>query len=197
MKQSDLPIPSSCNADWDSMTREGRKRFCDACRKHVHDLSSMTQDEAMALVSSPRTEKLCVRYICDAQGNIKFSAPEITAWRRELDRELIPVSHLARAKRVAMTLAAAALPMSLTACMGAAPARPVSPNATLTDEPPTPPTSAGKPLPHGRKVSVLNSPSTSNPVETVEPVDEVEMLGEIAPVHIAPQTPPSPSQSRP
>jgi hypothetical protein len=115
MNRSELPIVSPCGADWQGMTpRDVASRFCDACSKHVHDLSRMTQAEARRLLAAPATEGLCVRYLHDERGNVLFAqAP------------LVPSSRLASAKRLAAaTLATASL--SLSACMGE-PVPPVPP----------------------------------------------------------------------
>ncbi len=115
-----------------------RKRFCGECRKHVHDLSSMTRHEAREVLQSRPTEGLCVRYLYDAHGDVVFrGAP-------------MPASFLSRAKRIA---AAAALPMSLAACSGAPPPAPMMgsiscPMPELPRQPPvTPPTPSGSAAP--------------------------------------------------
>jgi hypothetical protein len=106
MRATDIPIASPCGADWRTMKPSDTKRFCDACQKHVHDLSAMTPTAAKALLSSPPTEGLCVRYLYDAHGEILFrDAP-------------LPTGMLVRAKRFATAAAAVALPMALAACSG-------------------------------------------------------------------------------
>lgn len=122
MNRSELPIASPCGADWDAMIRDlapgrstarGPSRFCGECEKHVHELSALTELEARRLLASPATEGLCVRYLYDDAGNVRF-APEPTD-----ERALVAPSRLARAKRYVAAATALALPMSLTACMGA------------------------------------------------------------------------------
>lgn len=130
------------------MTPAGKKKFCVECKKHVHDLSRMTEEEARALLATPALEGLCIRYVYDAEGKVAFEAP-------------LPASSLLRkAKRFVAGAAALALPMSLNACMGAykgPPAKPPVPataapaiatssptatattTATATAAPPTPP----------------------------------------------------------
>jgi hypothetical protein len=46
MHLDDLTIPEPCNADWNAMTGDERRRFCGACQKHVTDLSTFTKPEA-------------------------------------------------------------------------------------------------------------------------------------------------------
>ncbi|MBX3188995.1 MAG: hypothetical protein KF819_18385 [Labilithrix sp.] len=133
MRREDLPIEAPCGQDWDGMKpADMKKRFCDACTLHVHDLAAMTKREAKALLSSEETEGLCVRYLYDRHGEIVFSD----------DPRLIAPSRLLRAKRFAAAAVALAFPMTLTACMGAAPARPMPkapPAATSAAPAPTAP----------------------------------------------------------
>ena len=68
MNRNEVPIASPCNVDWSTMTLADRGRFCGACRKVVRELRHMTEAEARALLASPPTEGLCVRYVHDATG---------------------------------------------------------------------------------------------------------------------------------
>jgi Carboxypeptidase regulatory-like domain len=64
-----ISIPKPCPSEWDSMTGNRRKRFCQECNKQVYNLSAMTRDEAEALVA--RFEgRLCARLERDADGVI-------------------------------------------------------------------------------------------------------------------------------
>jgi hypothetical protein len=123
MKNSDLPIAAPCHADWSTMTLADRGRFCGDCKKVVHELTQLTEREARALLASPPTEGLCVRYIHDQTGEIVFK------------REVVPVSALTRMKRAAAVLAAASLPLALTGCMGTA----TPPMVAMGAAPPMPP----------------------------------------------------------
>jgi len=114
MNRNEIRIASPCHADWSTMTLADRGRFCGACRKVVRELRQMTEAEARALLASPPTEGLCVRYVHDATGEILF--------RRD---DVVPVGKLLR--RAAVVALAAALPMGSMACMGAAPALTGSP----------------------------------------------------------------------
>ena len=119
MKRADLRIDSPCSADWSTMTRDGQKRFCDACKKHVHDLSSMSLAEARAVLDAPRTRDLCVRYLYDDEGNILFRP----------SYDLVPPSMLARVRRFVTAAGVVVAPLTLNACMGAAEAPPIMPPA--------------------------------------------------------------------
>jgi hypothetical protein len=96
----DVRIAQPCGLDFRKMTRaEANRRFCGACKKHVHDMTLMSEEEAKALLSSPSTEELCVRYAADARGRLVFQ-PDV------------PVSRLQRARR-ALTLTAASVAAAL------------------------------------------------------------------------------------
>lgn len=109
MIRDDVAIETPCGMDFRKMTRkEATQRFCGACTKHVHDLASMTEGEARALLAAPSTEGLCVRYVADETGRLQF-LPDV------------PVSQLTARRRAVLAVSAMAAAMSLTACMGAAP----------------------------------------------------------------------------
>jgi hypothetical protein len=99
------------------MTKEGQKRFCDSCKKHVHDLSSMSLPQARALLAAPSTDGLCVRYLYDETGTIQFKPTDA----------LVKPSALVRARKFVAGAAALAIPLSLNACMGAKMPEPVQP----------------------------------------------------------------------
>lgn len=131
MNRTDLPIATPCHADWSTMTLADRGRFCGECRRVVRELARMTEREARAMLASPPTEGLCVRYVHDATGEIVF--------RRD---EVVPVGRLLR--RAAVVALAVALPLSTAACMGAAAPPtmgsplPVAPSASAPGPPPEP-----------------------------------------------------------
>jgi len=71
-----ITIPEPCNADWDSMVGNDQVRFCEHCNLHVKDLSAMTRQAAMRLVSRSQG-RLCVRFIQRPDGSVlSKSAPE-------------------------------------------------------------------------------------------------------------------------
>ncbi len=104
------------------MTRDGQKRFCDACKKHVHDLSAMSPAEARGVLDAPRARDLCVRYLYDDEGNILFRPSS----------DLVSPSMLARVRRFVTAAGVVVAPLSLNACMGAAPAPPPPPPPAAT-----------------------------------------------------------------
>lgn len=112
LTRDDVRIATPCGVDFSTMTRkEASRRFCQACRTTVHDLSSMTEAEARALLDARESEGLCVRYLADDAGRLHF-LPDV------------PAGMLSRAKRAALAAAMMAGPLSLTACMGARIAEP-------------------------------------------------------------------------
>jgi hypothetical protein len=124
-----IDVKTPCGRDFETMKKEGQKRFCDACKTHVHDLSSMKRADAKELLASSATEGLCVRFLYDERGNAVF-ADELVGAR----------SLLRKAKRAAAATVALALPMTLNACMGAyvppEPPAPPAKKAQLQDPPP-------------------------------------------------------------
>jgi hypothetical protein len=113
MNRTDIPIATPCTVDWTTMTLADRGRFCGQCKKVVRELARLTEGEARALLASPPTEGLCVRYVHDTTGEIVFRP------------DVVPVGRLARVRRAAaVALAAASLPMAVAGCMGAAPMPP-------------------------------------------------------------------------
>jgi hypothetical protein len=107
MEEKDLAVAAPCNVDWRKMTPADGGRFCGDCKKVVRDLSTMRERDARTLLKSAGNGELCVRYLYDKHGKIFFAG----------DREqLVPASLLQRAKRVAMSAAALAVPLSLAAC---------------------------------------------------------------------------------
>ena len=106
MKTTDIAIATPCGQDWQSMSPREKSRFCGECKKVVHDLRTMKEKDAKALLSTPSTEGLCVRYMYDEEGNVWFQ-----------DTMFMRTEGLL--KKVAAAAAIAAVPF-LTACMGSA-----------------------------------------------------------------------------
>lgn len=55
-------IEKPCPANWDEMKGDEKKRYCEHCQLHVHNLSEMTPDEQRDLLSSDDTRK-CISYV--------------------------------------------------------------------------------------------------------------------------------------
>jgi hypothetical protein len=142
MKQTDIAIESPCGADWNAMQRGDKSRFCSDCKKTVHDLSAMSRVDAERLLAQPAQQELCVRYLHNEMGHVMFA----DTFR---DRP-IPLVALLR-KRATQAIAASALGVSLTACMGArmgkvVPKNPVpAPAPAAATTPASPPATAPAP----------------------------------------------------
>jgi hypothetical protein len=64
-----IRVASPCNEDWDAMDGNDEVRFCNHCRRSVHNLSAMTRERALELVA--RSEgRLCVRYVQESSGEV-------------------------------------------------------------------------------------------------------------------------------
>src|SRR5215471_8758277 len=64
-----ITIAAPCDAEWAAMIGNDQVRFCEHCRLHVTNLSSMTRLQAMRLVERSHG-RVCVRYIQRADGEI-------------------------------------------------------------------------------------------------------------------------------
>ncbi len=64
-----LRIASPCSADWDAMDGDAKRRFCGDCKLHVHDISSMTSDEAVDFLKA-QSGRTCVRFYQRADGRV-------------------------------------------------------------------------------------------------------------------------------
>src|SRR3954471_17484503 len=64
-----IRVENPCPAEWEKMHGDARVRFCDECKLHVYNLSSLTRAEAERLVAQ-HEGRLCVRYYQRADGTI-------------------------------------------------------------------------------------------------------------------------------
>ena len=104
MKVTQLHIPEPCSADWNAMTGDEKRKFCDACAKHVHDLSAMTLREAEAILGAERNSgHLCIRYAYDASGDVRFLKRRVRA--SAPSRQLSGVARLTAAAAAFLTFA--------------------------------------------------------------------------------------------
>ena len=66
---NNIKIASPCQADWDTMFGNDRKRFCGECKLNVYNLSGMTQEDAQDLLENSEG-RLCVRFYRRADGTV-------------------------------------------------------------------------------------------------------------------------------
>ena len=71
-------IRTPCPMDWDRMIGNDRVHFCERCRKHVYNLTTMSPDETAALISTirERNERRCVRLYQRPDGTLTTSGCE-------------------------------------------------------------------------------------------------------------------------
>lgn len=67
-----VQIASPCSADWDSMSGDDRKRFCEQCSLHVYNIAEMTRDEAEDFLRTEfaNSERTCARIFRREDGTI-------------------------------------------------------------------------------------------------------------------------------
>lgn len=75
MRTIHLPVAKPCHEDWDAMDPRERGKFCQRCNKDVHDISSMTEDEAHEFLRERAGTRVCVNYRHDDDGRIHFRTP--------------------------------------------------------------------------------------------------------------------------
>jgi hypothetical protein len=64
-----LKVASPCPLRWDQLAGNDRVRFCGHCRQHVYNVSSLTMDQAVALIE--RCEgRVCMRLQRRADGTV-------------------------------------------------------------------------------------------------------------------------------
>jgi hypothetical protein len=78
-------IDRPCRMRWESLQGDEKRRFCDQCQLHVHNLSAMTAEEQMTLAKS-QTSRICVRYqthegLRAVRWGAWISATRLLTWR--------------------------------------------------------------------------------------------------------------------
>lgn len=125
-----IRIASPCDASWDAMRGNDRRRFCGDCKLHVYNLSAMTRTEAEGLLrrAAGQEGRLCTRFARRADGTLvtQDCGPVRLAIRRRLQR----------LRAVAATVFAALSSFALAAC-GQAPAATGADGPTTTQTDPT------------------------------------------------------------
>ncbi|MBX3119133.1 MAG: hypothetical protein KF784_08720 [Fimbriimonadaceae bacterium] len=75
-----LNVQKPCPKEWDAMHGDDKKRFCDHCQKHVHNISAMNKEDAERLLAN-RTGAICVRYTQEADGRL-VTTDRLSGWRK-------------------------------------------------------------------------------------------------------------------
>jgi len=64
-----IPVKNPCPKQWAEMQGDARRRFCDACQLHVHNLSAMSESERKAFLGSLKGPA-CITYEMLPDGRI-------------------------------------------------------------------------------------------------------------------------------
>jgi hypothetical protein len=64
-----LKIASPCSADWNSMAGDERVRFCGQCGLHVYNISEMSPEAAIALITGTE-RRICARFFRRSDGTV-------------------------------------------------------------------------------------------------------------------------------
>ncbi len=67
-----LQVHVPCPKKWDDLDGNERRRFCEQCGKHVHNLSLASSQETAQLTRQVESgARVCVAYFADSTGNIQ------------------------------------------------------------------------------------------------------------------------------
>ncbi|HEX2750581.1 MAG TPA: hypothetical protein VHM91_21425 [Verrucomicrobiales bacterium] len=64
-----LKIASPCPKQWEGMTGDAKRRYCEHCKLHVHNLSAMSKREQRKFVAEGG-DRACVTYLVRPDGSM-------------------------------------------------------------------------------------------------------------------------------
>jgi hypothetical protein len=99
-------IRQKCTADWEQMRGDDKRRFCEHCRRYVHNVSAMSREER-EVFATPAGMQECIFYSQRPDGGVA----DLSFLARL--RRWIPIFRLA-----CWSALIGVLPMTLTGCMG-------------------------------------------------------------------------------
>jgi hypothetical protein len=103
---SPFEISTPCPKQWDQMSGDAKRRFCEHCQLHVHNVSTMAPHERRRLESEARGGRpLCIAYQPRSDG----SARVLSFWQWVFS----PLQHLGR---TALAGLATVLPFLASSC---------------------------------------------------------------------------------
>ena len=105
-----LRIASPCPMRWSDLEGDHKTRYCGQCRLHVHKLSELRTDEAVALVESSRQGRVCVQLFYRLDGTVMTKDCR-SAWElgvAEAVRRVGPAVNVGSAAGVLVVLVVAA-----------------------------------------------------------------------------------------
>jgi len=73
MKRVELPILGPCPRVEDAIRVAPDLLWCESCRKHIHDVSAMTEPDARRFLAGLGERSACARYRVDAAATIQFA----------------------------------------------------------------------------------------------------------------------------
>ena len=95
-----LRIANPCPKNWDDMSGDAKRRFCEQCQLHVHNLSAMSAGERTRFVQDPGPHA-CITYEIRPDGTMVTSS----RW-----------DWVVRPLRAVAALLAAMLPFAFSSC---------------------------------------------------------------------------------
>jgi len=117
-------ITDPCPLKWDGMKGDDKRRFCEHCQLHVHNLSRMNARERRAVLSSKG--HVCVTYAMDENGALITQA-----------RHHWLFGFFSRFRTTALALAATVLPLGTSCTQRFVMGKPALPRETA--QPPSTP----------------------------------------------------------
>lgn len=101
-----LRIGTPCPKQWDQMTGDAKRRFCEHCQLHVHNLSAMSPRERRRLEGEAEAGRpLCIAYHLHQDGTMKTASLGERMFRP-----------LQRVRLAAIAVLATFLPFLFSAC---------------------------------------------------------------------------------
>lgn len=97
-------IKNPCPVSWSEMSGDSKRRLCQQCSCHVHDLTEMTSTEREIILN--KEGKICVKYQTDSKGGL-ISYGDTHSFLR----------FFIRFRRSFITLMVATLPFALPSCV--------------------------------------------------------------------------------
>ncbi|MBM4778642.1 MAG: hypothetical protein GQE15_13140 [Archangiaceae bacterium] len=90
-----IKVASPCSEKWESMRGDERRRFCEKCQLHVHDLRSLSEAEATELLRGA-SGRVCGRVFQRADGTVmtKDCPVGVATRRRRMAMSVVAVAAL-------------------------------------------------------------------------------------------------------
>lgn len=99
-----LRVGTPCPKQWDDMSGDAKRRFCEHCQLHVHNLSAMSRGERDRFVAESRSQA-CIAYELRPDGTMVTPS----FWRSVF-------APFRRVQLAVVTILATLLPFLLSAC---------------------------------------------------------------------------------